>query len=685
MTTAFAGGGQSGGNVVINVLANIRNFQSGMNNVVNDMHNMSRQAQRASDGLFSIRNAIVAIGSARLGRDLIKNSLGDLAQFERFEMSLKTIFQSADAAKLKMKELWDFAAVTPFHMDEVVRASLVMESFGLNSKTYLKDIADLTAAFPHTNIDIVARAIGRIKSGDFGEALERMRDFGISSIMLREKGINFSGAGQVQNSAQELLDAVIGIIRERFGGLSDELGKTLFGRISTLIDNLRQSGRQLASGVFTPVKDAVEQIIAVIQRLQTDGTLDVWAARIRYWFLQIKDGAMQVGFFLLYIADIVTTYWPAIEPIIKGVAVAMLLNWLVHSKFVTVSIQVVGAIWTLIRALTVYLFTANGATAATKLLKLAIQSLEAATGIGIILIIVGALTMLILQSENARRALQRFFEWGQEGLNNFATYMETRLGFLGKIIAGFARLLGSISGGIASFVEPVQDSSARMAEEMQKHLDEVTARNAELMKLQMDPLLQQIINQNDLLPNVTPSDTRSGSEPDVVNEAARPFEFARKALESQMENQQILNKLANFGEGTFKFWNDTKSGLLAIREVLLQEISVMNNLIPGLTGELKEKALDKLWDATKRSNEILLQIKENTDPRGDFNLPSGIRPISLFETRASREGAMGITFANAQFVLQFKNAPKNIEEVKEMFKVVEAGIYQQLTDRVVRE
>ncbi|WP_245393654.1 hypothetical protein [Allomeiothermus silvanus] len=129
-----------------------------------------------------------------------------------------------------------FAAETPFETQEVIAGGKQLLAAGVavkNLQGLLKDAGDLAAGMG-VRLEEAIAPITRLRAGNFGEAFERLRDFGISREALEARGLKFDKSGSYVGSVNKAMLAVRQAIKERFGGLMAEQSQSIFGLISTL-------------------------------------------------------------------------------------------------------------------------------------------------------------------------------------------------------------------------------------------------------------------------------------------------------------------------------------------------------------------------------------------------------------------------------------------------------------------
>jgi len=173
---------------------------------------------------------------------------------EATALSFKVLTKDAAAALSIQKQLNDYADKSPFESDDVTLAGkrMVAYKFAIRDvMPYLKDAGDLAAAFADQGVKVadIAGVFGRLKSGDFGEAFARLRDFGIDRKQLEGEGLKFDKSGSYQGSVQDALSAVRKIIQTNYGGMADALGTTLPGMLATASDSISRFATEIGAEI----------------------------------------------------------------------------------------------------------------------------------------------------------------------------------------------------------------------------------------------------------------------------------------------------------------------------------------------------------------------------------------------------------------------------------------------------
>ena len=220
--------------------------------------NFGEIAGMAKNAALAITGTLVAgIGA------LIKKG----AEMETLRTGFISITGSANKAAAVVKELNDFAANTPFQLDEISSAARKLLATGSKRSEITKELQFLgdVAASSGNSIDEIAaiftkvRAKGKVELENLNQLAERnIPIFDELRKVTGDANMEF-GAGAV--SVEQFSQALRGMAEE--GGIAqgamENLSKTVEGRISTLLDNV---GQELAGfAEKTGVTDAFGNLL----------------------------------------------------------------------------------------------------------------------------------------------------------------------------------------------------------------------------------------------------------------------------------------------------------------------------------------------------------------------------------------------------------------------------------------
>ena len=147
----------------------LKDVGKSVGNVTKNLKNTTREA-----GILAGKLAV--LGGAGLW--FVKSQLVDTAaEFEKFKTVLETLEGSSAKAKISMDWVSDFAAKTPFELDQVMDSFVKLKSYGLDpTKGLLESLGDTASAMGKP----IIQAVEAIADAITGEN-ERLKEFGITS------------------------------------------------------------------------------------------------------------------------------------------------------------------------------------------------------------------------------------------------------------------------------------------------------------------------------------------------------------------------------------------------------------------------------------------------------------------------------------------------------------------------
>lgn len=226
---------------------------------------MFKRAAMAAGGFLSIDIA------KNFGMQLIEIT----GKFQTFQAVLTNTLQSPQKAKEAMSMLQEFAATTPFQVDDLTGAFVKLANQGFvptyDEMVKLGDLASSTGK----GFDQLSEAIIDAQTGEF----ERLKDFGIRASKEGDQvAFTFKEQKtQVDFTASSIRDYVLSL-GELSGvqGANAEIAKTLTGQMSNLEDGITQmmneigqSSQGMLSGALSGASMLVENYEAVGKTLAT--------------------------------------------------------------------------------------------------------------------------------------------------------------------------------------------------------------------------------------------------------------------------------------------------------------------------------------------------------------------------------------------------------------------------------
>lgn len=242
---------------------------------------------RAATGALTDMVSKVALLGGALGAGgfaLFKTQFLDTAsKFERFKTVLEVTEGSAAKAGTAFDWISDFAARTPYELDQVTDAFVRMRGAGLNATDGLLEAAGNAAA---SKTKSMADAVEAIADAVTGEN-ERLKEFGITASkegkkIVYEYAINGQTMRKVAdaNSRAQIASTLKAIWNQQYGGAMDKLSRTWDGIISNIQDTwTRWTAAVMDAGVFDWLKGRAQGLLDLVNGMAADGTLQDWATR----------------------------------------------------------------------------------------------------------------------------------------------------------------------------------------------------------------------------------------------------------------------------------------------------------------------------------------------------------------------------------------------------------------------
>ncbi len=187
-------------------------------------------------------------------------------QFDVLNASLITVTGSAGQAEKEFAWIKEFAATTPFDLEQVTNAFIKMKAFGLDASAEALNSYGNTASAMGKSLTQMIEAVADASSFEF----ERLREFGITA---RQNGdqVNLTFRGvttTIKRSSDEIVQYLRRIGDEDFAGASNERAKTLDGTLSNLGDTWNELVRTINdAGVGKLIFDATALATQGVQNL----------------------------------------------------------------------------------------------------------------------------------------------------------------------------------------------------------------------------------------------------------------------------------------------------------------------------------------------------------------------------------------------------------------------------------
>lgn len=214
--------------------------------------NMDRRFSKLGGNLSRIGGLMA---TAFVGRQITDT----ITKFEKLEASLRTITGSADKASAAFSFIQDFAATTPFQLEEVTDAFIKLKALGLTpSKEALTSYGN-TATAMGKSLNQMIEAVADAATGEF----ERLKEFGIKSKSQGDQvTFTFQGISTTVGKNSAEIEAYLKSIGDvQFAGAMEEQSDTLNVALSNMGDAFSKLVKAIGDAGLTDILIGISNAI----------------------------------------------------------------------------------------------------------------------------------------------------------------------------------------------------------------------------------------------------------------------------------------------------------------------------------------------------------------------------------------------------------------------------------------
>lgn len=248
----------------------------------------------AAVGFIAIQKGISGVSAA--GKELVKTA----ATFEKFKIALTTIEKSSLKAQSSLDWVKDFAATTPYSVEEITEAFIKLRANGLDPMDgTLRTLGDSAAAFGKDLMQGV-EAIIDFQTGE-SERLKEAFSLKVDAKTFADSYLIPMGNGykRVSKEGKAGTDAILDILKTRFEGGMDDLSKSFDGKLSNFEDSWTDFKLTLAteSGLFDGATKSLDILNEEFSKMKNNKeTMDALS-------LTVKDFATSTVTSVFAVAD----------------------------------------------------------------------------------------------------------------------------------------------------------------------------------------------------------------------------------------------------------------------------------------------------------------------------------------------------------------------------------------------
>ncbi len=290
-------------------------------NVQQSFDSMKKSAMKGMDSIVKkAGQAGVAVAGIAAGL-----GLKEAFDMEGYKVQLETAVKDTKLAGKLMSDAVKFANKTPFETGEIVSATALMETYGMSSKRWLSDIADM-AGGTNKGMMQATEAMADAMMGEY----TRMQEFGIrKEFVMAEaakkygENVVFNGKGQILDriKMQEVLQKYL---QSKFKGGAEALSKTTKGLWSTVkgitksslaqIVGMQTDGTIKIGSLYDKLQKEIQKVVATLNKWAEDGTIQEIGEKITFAFTKVFQ--ILKGLF-----DFLNRFKGFIEPVLVFVGV----------------------------------------------------------------------------------------------------------------------------------------------------------------------------------------------------------------------------------------------------------------------------------------------------------------------------------------------------------------------------
>lgn len=236
-----------------------------------------QKTQKSFGGLGSALTTAAAafsgIAAAQVFTEFAKGSVTAAANFEKLNISFATFLGSNERAKTVLEELRKFSAATPFTGEQVQNAGKALLAFGVDAEQLIPILTKIGDASSATGKDFNELAVlfGTFKTQGtiFSQDINQLTSAGIDIIgalsdtmgVAKEDVKKLAAESKISFAEFERAFDKLTAAGGKFNGLTEVLGLSFAGRVSTLQDNVDQLQIKFGTALLPTLELVVEGLL----------------------------------------------------------------------------------------------------------------------------------------------------------------------------------------------------------------------------------------------------------------------------------------------------------------------------------------------------------------------------------------------------------------------------------------
>lgn len=248
--------------------------------LVSGLGSLGSMAPGIGTAVAMIGTAMVAVAAATVGATVAAAKFGmeamrAAAPMDTIERTFAGVYGSTKKAADMMAYLRQEAMKSNFAFTDLANAAKLVVMNGMQFSEFsdaMQAIALRGSGSPAQNLEMIAQTITRIKAGDFAQAFENLRSFGIGKDTLIALGATFDKSGKFTGNVAQALE-LFKKIGEQSQGVVDQMAGGMEATLSNLDEGFSLMMQQAGRAVFDNLKPMIENVIKAMTDILDSGVI----------------------------------------------------------------------------------------------------------------------------------------------------------------------------------------------------------------------------------------------------------------------------------------------------------------------------------------------------------------------------------------------------------------------------
>ena len=263
---------------------NIKDTAGALGTVGSKTYGFLKDIKRIAAGI--LLSQVLYRGILQPIQEAVKELKDFIIQMEQTELAFEMMLGGARAGQAFVDAMEDFAAVTPFVMEDTTRLARYLLGVGFSAKSIIPILTRVTDAMALMGTDPakltrLVEALGKIKAYG-GATLREIKSIartGLPIVEILQEQLGLTTA-QVRNIAKLaipadiVIEAILAGIQKRFAGGAARLQRTIGGLMSTISDNMLLISKDIFTGITEIAQSSITLIadrLEVLRRIIREG------------------------------------------------------------------------------------------------------------------------------------------------------------------------------------------------------------------------------------------------------------------------------------------------------------------------------------------------------------------------------------------------------------------------------